>query len=182
MPRSQTLNITNGREKVVLMCKVNGDNTTVAYWERLNGPLPKETNYTFDAKEAVITIKAHPHNSGDFRCIAQSQWGETHSRIVLVSIVAAPPVFIHQPNDKVVKALENVTLISKAEGFHVRYEWRYYNGSGNYSVISYNSTLTLDRVVPSNTGHYCCVAKTKGGKDHQVFSYNVTLTVNGNKY
>ena len=184
MPENQTFYITNGSQKVVLMCVVNGDNISEAYWVRLNGPLPNKTSHIFNEKGVILntTIMAHPHNSGDFQCIAWSQWGVTHSRNVLVWIVAAPPAFILQPEpiDKVVIPLENVTLTCEAEGFHVKYEWRYYNGSDDYSIISYNSTLTLYRVIPSNSGHYCCVAKTKGEKDHHVFSDNVTLTVNGN--
>ena len=183
--KNQTLSITNGSEQVVLMCKVNGDNITVAHWARLNGSLSNEANQSFNAKEVILNIKAHPHNSGDFQCIAQSQWGITHSRIVSVLIIPAPPVFILQPDDKVtVAALENVTFICEAKGFNVKYEWRYYNGSVHYTVSNYdsNSTLTLNRVTPSNAGHYYCVAKTGHGRDQHVFSHHVTLTVNGNKY
>lgn len=180
---NQTLNINSNTEKVLLTCKVAGDNIT-AYWERLNGPLPSKRNHTyFDAKSNEISLtilRAHPHDSGDFQCIVHSPWGVTERRIVSVLIVAAPPVFTSQPIDEAAVALENVMFTSKAEGFHVTYEWRYYNDDGSYVVKGNNSNLTLLGVTPSDEGHYCCVATT--GKGHQAFSSNVTLTVNGNEY
>ena len=180
---NQTLNITSNTEKVVLMCAVTGDNVT-AYWRRLDDIiLPDHRNYTvFNTSELSFTIlRAHPHDSGDYQCVVHSPWGDAKSDTVVVLIVAAPPVFIQQPTDIDAVALQNVSLMCDARGFHVRYEWRHYNGSGrNYSINSNSSTLTLYRVTPLDEGCYYCVAMT--GKDNKIFSTNATLTVNGNEY
>ena len=180
---NQTLNITSNTEKVVLTCEVTGDNV-MAYWRRLDGIiLPDHRNHTvFNTSELSFTIlKAHPHDSGDYQCVVHSPWGDAKSDIVVVLIVAAPPVFIQQPTDIDAVALQNVTLICDARGFHVIYEWRHYNDSGsNYSIKSRSSTLTLYRVTPLDEGYYYCVAMI--GNDNQIFSKNATLTVNGNEY
>ena len=183
MSGNQTLNIASNTEKVVLMCEVTGDNVT-AYWRRLDGLiLPDRRNQTvFDTNNLSFTIlRAHPHDSGDYQCVAYSPWGHAKSDTVVVSIVAAAPRFIQQPTNKTAMALETVTFTSDAIGFHVRYEWRHYNDNGrNYSVKSNSSTLTLYGVTPLDEGHYCCVAMT--GRHNLIFSRNVTLTVNGNEY
>ena len=188
MSRSQIYIVTDDDETVELVCKIIGDNITLAYIERLNGTLPNVTNHIInaDTNEIVLhmSVKAHPHNSGDFRCIAYSQWGVTSSTIASVSIVAAPPTFTVHPTDKVAIALENITFKAEAKGFRVKFEWIFYNSSGTYPLGTEktkksSSILTLYKVTPSNSGHYFCVAKTHG-KNHQVFSRNVTLTVNGN--
>ena len=162
-----------------MTCNVTGDNVT-AYWEKLNGSLSDRRNHTFfDENEITLTIsKARPHDTGDYMCTVFSPWGVAQSRIVSILIVAAPPIFIHQPTDKSVVALENVTFIGEAEGFHVRYEWRFYSDSHTY-LVGNGSTLSLFAVTPSDEGYYCCVAITGEGK--RVPSRNATLTVNGNK-
>ena len=179
---NQTLNITSNTEKVVLTCEVTGDNTT-AYWRRLNGSdLPDHRNQTiFNTTELSFTIlRARPHDSGEYQCVAYSPWGVAKSDTVVVSIIAAALRFIQQPTDVDVVALQNVTLNCDVRGFHVRYEWRHYNdSSSNYSIKSNSSTLTLCRVTPLDEGHYYCVAMT--GRHNQIFSKNATLTVNGNK-
>ena len=159
---------------------MTGDNIT-AYWEKLHGSLPDKRHHTFfDGSEVTLTItRAHPHDTGDYMCTVSSPWGVPQSRIVSVLIIAAPPKFIHQPADEAVVALENVTFTGEAKGFHVRYEWRFYNESYSYLVKGNSSTLSLIEVTPLDNGHYCCVAIN--GKDNQVPSRNATLTVNGNK-
>ena len=183
MSGNQALNVSNNTEKVVLTCKVTGDDVT-AYWRRLDGLiLPERRNQTvFDTTELSFTIlRAHPHDSGEYQCVVYSPWGDAKSDIVVVSIVAAAPRFIQQPTNITAMAFENVTFTSEAKGFHVRYEWRHYNDSdSNYSVKSNSSTLTLYGVTPLDQGRYCCVAMT--GRHHQIFSHNATLTVNGTKY
>ena len=176
----QALNITSNNESIFLTCNVTGDNIT-AYWEKLHGSLPDKRHHTFfNGSEVILTItRAHPHDTGDYMCTVCSPWGVPQSRIISVLIVAAPPIFIHQPTNKSVIALENVTFIGEAKGFHVRYEWRFfYSDSDSYVVKGNSSTLSLIEVTPSDKGHYCCVAIT--GEDNQVLSHNVTLTVNGN--
>ena len=182
----QTLNITSNTEKVVLTCEVTGDDIYTMYWIRTDGfVLPVSRNHTvFNVSKLSFTIRrVHPHDSGGYRCVVHSPWGDAESNIVQVLIVAAPPVFIIQPTDITAVALETVTFTSEAEGFHVRYEWRYYSdniNSSSYSVKSNSSTLTLHSVTPLDEGYYCCVAVT--GKDNKIFSNNATLTVNGNEY
>ena len=186
--RRRIYTVTDDDETVELVCKIIGNNITLAYFERLNGTLPNVTNLIInaDSNEVILNMsfKAHPHNSGDFQCIVYGQWGVTSSTIASVSIVAAPPTFTVHPTDKVATALENVTFKAEAKGFRVKFEWIFYNSSGTYPIGTEitnknSSTLTLYRVTPSNAGHYFCVAKSHG-KNHQVFSRNVTLTVNGN--
>ena len=168
-----------------MICEVTGDDIYTTYWIRTDDfILPVPRNHTvFNVSTLSFTIRrAHPHDSGSYRCVVHSPWGNAESNIVEVLIVAAPPVFIHHPNNTAAVALENVTLNCEARGFHVRYEWRHYNDSSgsNYSIKSNSSTLTLYRVTPSDEGYYYCVATT--GKDNKIFSKNATLTVNGNEH
>jgi len=89
-------------------------------------------------------------------------------------IVVPPPSIIIQPISKRIAVLDNVTLTCIAEGFNVTYEWRH-NGIAPSTNIS-QPVLTITQVVPSDAGHYVCIASTEGGKD---FSKSVTLTVKG---
>ena len=186
MSRSQIYTVTDDDKTVELVCKITGDDITLAYWERLHGALPNVTNRNAqpNSNQVILkmSVKAHPRNSGDFQCIAYSQWGVTSSTIASVSIVAAPPTFIEHPTDVAAIALENVTFKAEAKGFRIKFEWMFYNSSGTYLISTQKtnksrSTLTLYRVTPSNAGHYYCVAKTHG--KNQVLSRKVTLTVNG---
>ena len=178
----QNLNITSENEKAILICEVTGDNITDGYWIRDTGPLPTKNNHSsFDGHITNLTItKVHPYYSGNFFCVIHSYWGVTISAAVSVVILAAPPTITHQPMDKVAIALNSVKFTCGAKGFHVTYEWRYYNNNG-FVVKSNSSTLTLLEVTPLDIGIYGCVAMTGHGKSHlhQVFTNNVTLTVNG---
>ena len=175
----QALNIISGKERVELKCKVSGDDITVAYWIGLNGSLPNKSNHSsFNGNEVHMTItNIHPHDSDDFQCVVHSPWGVAQSKNVSVKIVAAPPRLTHQPTNKTANALESVTFNCKAEGFLVKYEWRYLNDNGSHVVVGHNSTLTLNGVTPPQQGQYRCVPITEGNR--RAFSRIVTLTVNG---
>ena len=180
--KDQNFYITSENETVMLTCEVTGDDIIDGYWIRDNGPLPNKSNHSsFDGHKINLTItKVHPYYSGNFFCVIYSYWDVTISTAVSVGILAAPPRITDQPIDKVVIALSNVTFTCRAKGFHVTFEWRYY--INNSFVVKSNSfTLTLLEVTPSDEGVYGCVAMTGHGKSHlhQVFTNNVTLTVNG---
>ena len=78
-----------------------------------------------------------------------------------------------QPTNKMITALQDVTLTCEAKGFEVKYEWKRHR---NNSVIGRQSTLTISEATPLHSDQYYCVAMTEGG---YAFSNNVTLTVDG---
>jgi len=86
----------------------------------------------------------------------------------------APAKITVQPTNKTVAVLDDVTLTCVAEGFDVTYEWRH-NGT-TPSASTSQPAITITQVVPSDAGHYVCIASTEGGKD---VSQRATLTING---
>ena len=69
--------------------------------------------------------------------------------------------------------LQNATFICEADGFEVKYEWKYHDDD---KIIGNQSSLTISRATSLDEDQYYCVAMTEGG---YAFSNNVTLTVNG---
>ena len=89
-------------------------------------------------------------------------------------IAVPPPNIIIQPISRRIAVLDNVTLICKAEGFEVTYKWRHNGTTANANTSQ--SGLAITQVVPSDAGHYVCIASTEGGKD---VSQRATLTIKG---
>ena len=81
----------NGTERVILTCEVEGDDITGGYFERIND-VPLQRNHSkFIQNENIIQItmyKAHPSNSGEYRCVAYSKWGVAQSRIIQVNVTS----------------------------------------------------------------------------------------------
>ena len=89
----QQLSIISGNEQVTLTCKVTGDDIVGGYWERVSdGPLPMRNNMSsLSNNKRTVTIKltrARPEHSGEYHCIAYSQWGVAQSRNVQVTITS----------------------------------------------------------------------------------------------
>ena len=85
--------IFSGNENVMLICKVTGDDIAGGYWERVDGSLlPNKNNASSlhnDKTRVRLAInKAHPTHSGEYRCVAYSQWGVAQSRNVQVTITS----------------------------------------------------------------------------------------------
>ena len=75
-----------------------------------------------------------------------------------------------------VVALQMAVFTCKAKGYNVRYDWRRHSSS---DAIGRQSSLTITRATPPDEDQYYCIAMTEGG---YVFSDNVTLSVDGEKY
>ena len=99
-----------------------------------------------------------------------------HIYIKLIDCIVAPAKITVQPINKTITVLEDVKFTCIAEGFDVTYEWRH-NGT-TLNANTSQSGLTITQVVPSDAGHYVCIASTGGGKD---VSQSATLTINGER-
>ena len=73
---------------------MTGDDISGVYWERVNnnGSIPNKNNMSSLSNDkrtlTLIIIKAHPDHSGEYRCVAYSQWGVAQSRNVQVTITS----------------------------------------------------------------------------------------------
>ena len=92
-PSDQQLSIISGNQQVTLTCKVTGDDIAGGYWERMDDVQYMNRNnkssLSDDKKTVTIKItKARPEHSGEYRCIAYSQWGVAQSRNIQVTITS----------------------------------------------------------------------------------------------
>jgi len=85
----QTLAIISGTEKVILTCKVSGDDIINGYWERVNEGPQNHSIFVDNQNIIQLTIyEAHPSDSGEYHCVVHSQWGITQSEAVQVNITS----------------------------------------------------------------------------------------------
>ena len=104
-----------------------------------------------------------------------------HDYIILFTYIA-PPQFITHPMDTTVEINNESTtvVLTCMADKALSYYWERYNNNDDPSntklVGNSSERLVLPNVLPSNSGHYRCVADNMYGKS---YSNNATLFIKG---